>query len=374
MKRKIVMLIMAGMLTVTSLAGCSSFKPEDVVATVEDQEITAEVANFYARYVQAQYETYYSAFLGENMWESEASEGKTYEESVKDSVLQTLEDMVLLEQHMKEYEVSISEAEEQVIKDSAKAFDEVNALEDKEKVSGSETAVKRVLTLIAIQHKMQDAIQSGADTEVSDEEAAQKSLQYVEFSYTVESEEEDEEKEDDKDGDKKEESREMTDKEKKELQKKAEEFAKAAKGEADFEAYAKGKELEVQKTTFDSKSVSPSEDLIKAADKLKEGETTDVVKTDDGCYVARVTSLLDREATDAKKDTIVSERKQELYTDTCKKWRDDAKITVNDEVWGKIGFKDLKVKMKEVKEDPYSNAVQTDDVADAKDAAEGENE
>ena len=38
MKRKIVMLIMAGMLTVTSLAGCSSFKPEDVVATVEDQD------------------------------------------------------------------------------------------------------------------------------------------------------------------------------------------------------------------------------------------------------------------------------------------------------------------------------------------------
>ena len=364
MKRKIVMLIMAGMLTVTSLAGCSSFKPEDVVATVEDQEITAEVANFYARYVQAQYETYYSAFLGANMWESEASEGKTYEESVKDSVLQTLEDMVLLEQHMKEYEVSISEAEEQVIKDSAKAFDEVNALEDKEKVSGSETAVERVLTLMAIQQKMQDAIQKGADMEVSDEEAAQKSMQYVEFAYTVESEEDAEDEEDD------EESREMTDEEKKEVQKKAEEFAKAAKGEKDFEAYAKGKEFEVKKATFDAESMSPSEELIKAADKLKEGETTGVIKTDDGCYVARVTSLLDREATDAKQDTIVSERKQELYTETCEKWREDAKISVNDEVWGKIGFKDLKVTMKEVKEDPYSNAVQTDDVADAQDEAE----
>ena len=100
------------------------------------------------------------------------------------------------------------------------------------------------------------------------------------------------------------------------------------------------------------------------------GETTGVIKTDDGCYVARVTSLLDREATDAKKDTIVSERKQELYTETCEKWREDAKISVNDEVWGKIGFKDLKVTMKEVKEDPYSNAVQTDDVADAQDEAE----
>ena len=364
MKKKILMLMMAGMLSVVSLAGCSSFKEDEVVATVGDQKITADIANFYARYVQAQYETYYSAFLGANMWESEASEGKTYEESVKDSVLQTLEDMVLLEQHMKEYEVSISEAEEQVIKDSAKAFDEVNALEDKEKVSGSETAVERVLTLMAIQQKMQDAIQKGADMEVSDEESAQKSMQYVEFAYTVESEEDAEDEEDD------EESREMTDEEKKEVQKKAEEFAKAAKGEKDFEAYAKGKEFEVKKATFDAESMSPSEELIKAADKLKEGETTGVIKTDDGCYVARVTSLLDREATDAKKDTIVSERKQELYTETCEKWREDAKISVNDEVWGKIGFKDLKVTMKEVKEDPYSNAVQTDDVADAQDEAE----
>ena len=244
------------------------------------------------------------------MWESEASEGKTYEESVKDSVLQTLEDMVLLEQHMKEYEVSISEAEELVIKDSAQAFDEVNAWEDHVKVSGSETAVERVLTLMAIQQKMQDAIQKGADMEVSDEEAAQKSMQYVEFAYTVESEEDAEDEEDD------EESREMTDEEKKEVQKKAEEFAKAAKGEKDFEAYAKGKEFEVKKATFDAESMSPSEELIKAADKLKEGETTGVIKTDDGCYVARVTSLLDREATDAKKDTIVSERKQELYTES----------------------------------------------------------
>ena len=373
MKRKIVMLILAGVLTVASLTGCSSFKPDDVVATVEDEEITAEVANFYARYVQAQYETYYSAFLGSNMWDSEASEGKTYEESVKDSVLKSLEEMILLEGHMKEYEVSLSEAEEQVIKDAVKKFDEANALEDKEKVSGSESAVNRVMTLMAIQNKMQDAIQKGADTEVSDEEAAQKSMQYVEFSYTVEDEEEDKDSEEESgDDSKEEESKEMTDEEKKEVQKKAEEFAKAVKDEKDFEAFAKGKELEVKTATFDSETVAPDEDLIKAADKLKEGESTDVIKTDDGCYVARVTSLLDREATDAKKETIVNERKQKLYTDTCEKWLKDAKITVNDEVWGKIGFKDLKVTMKEVKTDPYANTVQTDDVADAQDNTENE--
>ena len=119
MKKKIVTCMLAGMLAISSLTGCSSFQADDVVATVGDQKITAEIANFYARYVQAQYETYYSAYLGDDMWNSEASEGRTYEESVKDSVLETLEDMVLLEQHMDEYEVSLSDEEKQMVKDAS---------------------------------------------------------------------------------------------------------------------------------------------------------------------------------------------------------------------------------------------------------------
>ena len=102
MKKKVLMLVMAGMLSVVSLAGCSSFKEDEVVVTVEDQKITADIANFYARYVQAQYETYYSAYLGEDMWNSEAAKGETYEEYVKNSVLENLENMILLEKHMKE--------------------------------------------------------------------------------------------------------------------------------------------------------------------------------------------------------------------------------------------------------------------------------
>lgn len=360
MRRRLLVFMTAGALAVTSLAGCSSFKADDVVATVGDSEITAEVANFYARYVQAQYETYYSAYLGDDMWNSEAAEGKTYEESVKDSVLETLEDMVLLEQHMDEYEVSLSDEEKQVVKDAVKEFDEANPLEDKEKVSGSEKAVERVMTLMAIQHKMQNAIEDGADTEVSDDEAAQKSMQYVSFLYTAT----------DDDGN----SVDMTDEEKEEVKKEAEDFAKAAEEEKDFEAYAKKQELEAQTATFDSESLAPAEDLIKAADKLEEGELTGVVETENGCYVAKVTSLLDREATDSKKESIVNERKQELYTSTCEKWREETEITLNDSVWEKISFKDLKVTIKEEEQEPYANEVQTDDVADAEDDADTDTE
>ena len=78
------------------------------------------LANFFARYTQATYETYYSAYLGEDMWNSDASDGETYEESVKSSVLKSLEDMILLEKHMEDYDVSITDEDKAKIEEEMK--------------------------------------------------------------------------------------------------------------------------------------------------------------------------------------------------------------------------------------------------------------
>lgn len=358
MKRRLAALALAGIMVVGMTTGCSSsIKDSDVAVTVGKTEISAGVANFYARYTQAQYETYYAAYLGDDMWNTEAEKGKTYEESVKDGVLEQLEDMVLLEQHMDDYGVSLSDAEKKVIDNAAAEFDEANGLEDKEKVSaGKKKTVKRVLTLMAIQQKMSEAIKADVDTEVSDEEAAQKSMQYVLFSYTSQDEEGN--------------STDLSDEEKAALKTQAESFAEGAKTAEDFGAYASEQGLEASTATFDAESTSPNADLIEAADALGEGETTGVIETDSGCYVAKVTSLLDRTATDSKKETIINERKTELYNDTCDKWRKKAEIEVNESVWKKIDFKDLTVTMKIVETDPYADQVQTDDVAETQDSAE----
>ena len=57
--------------------------------------------------------------------------------------------MILLEEHMGDYEVSLSDKEKNAIESTAKEFDEANALEDKEKISGSLNTWKRVMTLMA---------------------------------------------------------------------------------------------------------------------------------------------------------------------------------------------------------------------------------
>ena len=168
MKGKAGIYVLAGVLAAGTLTGCSSSVSEsDTAITVGDTRITGDVANFYARYTQAQYETYYAGYMGDDMWNSEAEEGQSYEEFVKAQIQEQLEDMVLLEQHMDEYEVSLSDGEKQAIKEAAQKFDEFNALEDKEKISGGKETVERVMTLMSIQEKMMEAIQAGVDTEVS---------------------------------------------------------------------------------------------------------------------------------------------------------------------------------------------------------------
>lgn len=349
MKKRLFALALAGVLAAATLTGCGSLKGDETVATVDDTKIDADLANFFARYTQATYETYYSAYLGEDMWNSDASDGETYEESVKSSVLKSLEDMILLEKHMEDYDVSITDEDKAMIKETTQQFLNDNSLDDKNLVSGNEKTVNRALTLMAVQQKMRTAIQAGADTEVSDEEAAQKSMDYVFISYQTK----------DESGN----SKDVSDDEKAQLKSQAEAIASGLKEGGDLNALAEEQGATVQTLTFDKDTTSPDEDLIKAADALGEGESTDVIETEKGCYVAKVTSLLDRTATDSKKSQIVQERQTKLYDDTVKKWRKKADIKVHKGVWEKVSFQKVSVKMKTETQTPYTDQVQTDDQA-----------
>lgn len=343
-RKKLIIMTAAGALAVSTLAGCGSSMDNDaVVAEVGKDQITLGVANFYARMQQAQYETYYAGMMGmtgEDMWKQEIEDGKTYEDSTKESVLEALENMYLLNQHAADYDIELTEDDQKAIDKAANLFVEDNTLEDKEAVSGYEKNVKKFLELATIQSRMDQPMKEGVDEEVSDDEAAQKSMQYVLFSYNKTDEEGNSEA--------------MTDDEKAAQKQKAQEFADNLKADEnkDIEAAAQGAELEVQTASFDSESTSPNADLVKAADAIEnEGDVTDIVDTDSGIYVAKVTSFLDREATDAKKESIVEERKQEQYDSLLKKWREDTEIKEHKKVWKKVNFEDQGVTIKQSKDD-----------------------
>ena len=347
--KRMAVLTAAGALALTSLTGCTSFDNDDAVATVGKEEIPAGVANFYARMQQAQYETYYAPMMGttgEALWQQEMEEGKTYEESTKETLLLNLENLYLIRQHAEEYEVALTEEDTKAIEEAAKKFDEDNALEEKEAVSGYKKYIEEYLELVTIQSRMDPKMKEGVNEEVSDEEAAQKSMKYVYFPYSTT----------DADGN----TKDLTEDEKKELKKTAT-FADTLKVSEtkDIDALAQKGGYEVKTTTFDSESTAPNADLVKALDALTtEGDVTDVIESDYGIYVGKLTSLLDREATDTEKTNIVAQRKQEQYDSLLADWRKETEITENKKVWNKIDFEKQGVTAKQ-SDDQY------DDAADA---------
>ena len=337
-KRGIVMATVFS-LAAASLAGCAgNVNPEETLVTVGDTEVSYGVVNYYARLQQAQYESYYASMLGttgEAFWSQAGSDGKNYADTIKEGVMEDIQELYLIKQHAAEYGAELTEEEKTSIEETAKQFVSDNSQEERDAVSGDEKYVKEYLTLLTIEKKMDPLMTADVDEEVSDEEAAQKAMDYIYVSYSTK----------DADGN----SVDMSDEEKAALKADVQTALDELKaGKAEFAVVAAALGETVQTATFDAESYSPNSDLVAAADALAAvGDVTELVETDNGIYVARLTSLLDRDATDSKKEAIVEQRKNEQFESLLEQWKEETEITVNEKLWKKIDFRKLGVTVKQ---------------------------
>lgn len=331
--KKVVALAAAAGLAMTLLVGCSSSVDNSEVAmTVGESEVTAGVANFYLRYQQASLESYYTSMLGEDVWAMEYSEDVTFEDNAKETSMNALQQLYILSNHMEEYNVTLTDEEMAAIDEAAAAFAEANTDEVKKLISGDKEIVAEVLRLLTVSEKMYDAITADVNTEVSDDEAAQKKLQYTVFSKTNTLE----------DGT----TEDMSEDEVAALKKEAEEYLKGAKSSGSLEVYATAEEKTSSSLTFDAETTTLPTEVITAADQLKEGEFAELIETDTAFYVVELTSIFDEEATQTEKENIALERKNEKYTLVTENWANETEINVNKEVTDKLSIQAVKVTTK----------------------------
>ena len=185
---------MCATMTMGLLTGCSSSTGK-TVAKMGDAKITLGEAEFMLRYNQAKTQGYLGALFGEgsNVFQQDLTgSGQAYGVTMKESVMNDLKNMILMEDHMSDYNVELTDEEKAAIEETAKGFLAENSKDVLKALAATEETVTRVLTLYTIQSKMQTAIEADVDTEVSDDEAAQKSIQYAYFTIPeTESEAED---------------------------------------------------------------------------------------------------------------------------------------------------------------------------------------
>lgn len=330
--------MLAAVLGVTSLTGCGkTLDGTKTVATCNGEKVSLGAASFLLRYTQAQMMSYYTMFGQSVSWDTlDEEKGMTLGESAKENMLSQLEDMMLLKEHAKDYDVSITEEEQKEIEESAKSFIEANTEETLKQLAVSQEDIETVLELFTIQNKMYDPMTADVDTEVSDEEAAQKKVTCVRVS-TVGTETGEDGK-----------PIALTGEEKEQKKEQAQQILdKIAASEdvagADMDAIAKEVDENLSATTSSYGSDDTIvEDVIKnAAEGLEDGQLApEVAEGENAYYVVRLDTNFDQEATDTKKSTIVSDRKQEAYQAKLEEWSKDAKFDVEKKVWDKLKVTD----------------------------------
>lgn len=353
LSKKVIAFAAVAVLAMTSLVGCKSIDDSEIVATVGDSKITVGMANFYARYQQPAFEEYYKSYQDyqqqmmygsviqqtEMDWRVEQEEGVTLEDSYKNDVMTSLQNLYIMEDHMGDYDITLTEEELNTIDKVASDFIKANSDDARKKISADKETVVEFLKLNTISVKVDAAIRAGVDTNVTDEEAAQKRIRYVSFATTK--------------TDENSQSTKMTDDEIKAVKEEASEFLTGAKANGKLEAYATEKEQTSTTATYgadyaDDSSASLPKEVYEAADKLEENGFAEIIETDSAIYVVQLESKFDTDATSAKKESILKERQDKEVTDTIEKWRKDTKIEVNERVWAKVSMQDIQVTEKEV--------------------------
>lgn len=360
--KKLLCLTTAGVLGLSALAGCGSKKIDGTkpLLTGKEDTVTVGTGNLVLRMNQVQMMSYMSMMGGgtAGMWEQKTEDGKTYGEQTKDSVLEQLKAMMLLKEHAADYKVSVSDEEKKSIEEAVKKFMEANTKETIEKLSVQQSDIEQLLTLFTYQSKMYEPMTADVDTNVEDTEAAQSAITYCKVSTADKTNE---------DGT----TTPLTDEEKNEKKAQAQSvldklLASDDPAMADVDTIAKevDENLSALDTTFGAEDTLLDKKLMEAAKTLQDGQVYEsVVEGENAYYVVRMDQVLDREATDAQKEQIVNERKQEAYQKLLDEWKEKAEITVNEKEWKKVTLSDKDVytlKQPETEETPEEATEETE--------------
>lgn len=328
MKKRTVCLIALMSAMTMALTGCSvgnSVNNSAEAANVDGVSIPLGEVNFYLRYQQTQM-AMYSGYFGEDFMNQDLmGTGTIYGETVKDTVVQTLEEYYLVEAHAEDIGISLTDEDKAAAEEAADAFLAANDSKTLQAMSADKETVTHVLELMALQNKAYADRAATIDTNVTDEEAAQKTITYVRSSTNGTT---------DDDGN----TVDLTDEELAAKKDVLNQIRDEAGADGDLDAAAENHDLSAVTTSYGADDENLNADVKAAAETLSDGEYADIVEGDNAYYLVRMDSTFDREATDNHKQVILTQRERDAYTAWVDSLKENADITTNDDALAKLTF------------------------------------
>lgn len=332
-KKKVMAILLSTAIAASTFIGCGTdkandYKDADTVMFIDkDNKIDYATACTYTRMMQAETYSYMQSMLQRfnssavdvDMWsqsledtDEDSKKYKTYGEQFKGNTLDSLKSLLLDKLYgSKEYEVTFTDDDKKECESVADEFIEKMSKDDLKAMHASKKTMMNVLELMTYETRVKNAIESDVDTKVSDDEAGQSTFSYVEIKK--------------KDAKKKE--------------KKIKSLIKKVEAGTDISTAASDAGFTAQSVTFTTADPEYDEygkEMLKKVSKMKDGECDSYKDAKGNTIILYMQSVNDQSATEAKKDDIISDRKDKAYEDKLDEWKDKKKVTINKDAWNSI--------------------------------------
>lgn len=317
MKIRIISVMMALLMVMSMLfTGCGEEEPYayelyDSFGTINGESIDYRLVYFATRCEQASIESYYYDSYGPDMWTEELQSGKTMEESVKDTIVEELENMFVMELYAQEHGIKLTDEEQASIVATAERFMAENSEEAIAKTGATKEIVEKYLTLYTITNKVYEAIVAEADVDFELEEYQRSRISYIKL-----------------------------DRDEYLLLDATEVLNKALKnydeltgedGEFDAEECIYGKE--------GTGDLNITQQVLDAIKDLEDGEVyTELFREEDYYLIVKMVAQFDTTSSATVKETMIEEAQEEKYNEVLEAYKEDVTFELNEEAWAALTF------------------------------------
>ena len=293
---------------------------EGVLMVIDNESVSYEEAFAYIYMLKQQYEP----AMGENIWDFQVEEGVDFESYAKDQIVDLIMQTKIISQQGEELDIHLTEDEIWEAKSMASRFMKTVSEEDAAKYRLTEELMAGIYEDHILSEKVYEIVTNEVDTNISDEEAKQITVQYLMVMT----------KGVDVNGN----QVEMNAEEQKQAKKEAKALYKKAKElTTNFYAFAEtntdAKEVEI---TFGKNNMP--EEFGEAAMALKKDQMSQLITGKNGYYIIYCVNDFDEDATMAKKEAIIAERKDELFRQKYLEWSERIKLVISTAVWDAMEF------------------------------------
>ncbi len=327
--KRIVCLALTVIMTAACLGGCKEVeKSTEIVLTTEFAEdevfrinrkpcILPEV-NVYMRTTQDQYESVFGAEIMDK-----EIDGDTLGNQLKDTILARLAQIKVMNLLAEDRGIELSEDETKLAQEAAEAY--VSQLSEQEisDMKITKDIVAEMYGEYALANKIYEVVTKDVNPEISDDEARTITVKHILIK--------------DYDQDLNGSRLEVSDAERFKRKAKARRILESIKGGEDFDEMAKEYSDDEQVVYSFGKGTMP-EAFEKAAFNLDNDELSDIVETEYGFHIIKCVSTFDKQETDANKEKIVQERKNEAFNETYSSFVETLYSNLNEDLWNSLDF------------------------------------